>query len=116
MVQIKMEKTVKWQYRVKLIEKIFFIGLLSLAFLAYKSPAMLSLFLYEQPLITISTVAASILTFSLLGHYLNKYSHKYESTAKKLEEKLKDAKRMLISNLDPNLVVVLKEIVKGDLR
>lgn len=39
-----------------------------------------------------------------------------EKNSKKLKSKLKDAKRMLLSHMDPLVVETLKDIVKKDLR
>lgn len=111
-----METSVRWRYRVKLLEKIYYIGLLSLGFLVYKSPGLLSWFLSDYPLTTISIFSLSIIGFSMAGFMLDKRSRKAETLAKKLKEKLKDAKRMLISQMDPELVKVVKEIVKADMK
>lgn len=111
-----MESTVRWRYRVKLIEKLFYILLLSLAFIVYKSPAMLSMFLYDYPLLTITSFSGAIIGFSVVGFYLDKRSRKNEQLAKKLKEQLKDTKRMLVSQMDPQFVQVFKEIVKGDMK
>lgn len=46
-VQAKMESSIKWRYRVKFLEKIYFILLLSIGFLAYKSPSMMAFLLYD---------------------------------------------------------------------
>lgn len=111
-----MEHAVKWRYRIKFLEKIYFIGLLSIAFLAYRSPAMLAWLLYDQPHLSISFLALTVLGFSLSNYLLEKRTHKSEQQAKKLKDKLKDAKRMLISQMDPTLVEAVKEIIKADMQ
>jgi hypothetical protein len=47
---------------------------------------------------------------------LDKKSNDADKKSKKLREKLKDAKRNLISHMDPIVVETLKEIVKKDLK
>ena len=95
--QARMESAIKWRYRVKFLEKIYFIFLLSIGFLAYKSPSLMAFLLYDQPHISISLFAISVLGFSLANYGLEKRANKSEQLVKKLKDKLKDAKRMLIS-------------------
>ena len=57
-----------------------------------------------------------LIVFHFVGFYLNKQSQDTERNNHMLREKLKDAKRMLLSNMDPFIVETLKEIVKKDLR
>jgi hypothetical protein len=110
-----METAVKWRYRVKFIEKVYFIALLSILFMAYRSPSMMAWLLYDQPHISISFLALTVIGFSLANYLLEKRTHKSELQAKKLKEKLKDAKRLLISQTDPTLVEAVKEIIKADM-
>ena len=114
--QSRMHTTVKWRYRVKLIEKIYYIALLSLGFLVYKSPAILSWLLYDYPHISITFFSLSIIGFSLAGFMLDKQSRKSEVLARKLKEKLKDTKKLLISQMDPALVEAVKDIVRADMK
>ena len=52
----------------------------------------------------------------MANYLLEKRAHKSELQAKHLKDKLKDAKRMLISQMDPNLVEAVKEIIKADMK
>ena len=47
---------------------------------------------------------------------LEKRAIKSEGQVKSLKDKLKDAKRMLISQMDPTLVEAVKEIIRGDMQ
>ena len=47
---------------------------------------------------------------------LEKRAIKSEGQVKSLKDKLKDAKRMLISQMDPTLVDAVKEIIRGDMQ
>ena len=110
-----MEYTVKWRYRVKFFEKVYYIGLLSFGFLVYKSPSLLTWLIYDHTLMTITFFSSSIIGFSVLGYYLDKRSRWAESLAKKLKNQLKDAKRRLISEMDPIVVEAVKEIIRADM-
>lgn len=57
-----------------------------------------------------------MLGFSLANYWLEKRANKSEQLVKKLKDKLKDAKRMLISQMDPTLVEAVKEIIKADMQ
>ena len=54
--------------------------------------------------------------FNFTGFYLDKKSKEENNRTKKLKDKLKDAKRNLLSHMDPVVVETLKEIVKSDLK
>jgi hypothetical protein len=56
-----------------------------------------------------------VLGFSLANYLLEKRAVKSEGYVKSLKDKLKDAKRMLISQMDPTLVDTVKEIIRGDM-
>lgn len=94
----------------------YFIILLALGFIAYKSPSVIGFLLYDQPHISISLFALSVLGFSLANYMLEKRAIKSEGQVKSLKDKLKDAKRMLISQMDPTLVEAVKEIIRGDMQ
>jgi len=111
-----MESAVKWRYRVKFAEKAYWFLLVLIGLASYKNPTMAHWILYEQPVITISLVAISILAFSFSGNILEGRSRKSELQVKNLKDKLKDAKRMLVSQMDPLLVEAVKEIVKADMK
>ena len=115
-VHLKMENSVKWRYRLKLAEKVFYILTLALGFLFYKSPSLLNWVLSEYPVIFIMSLSSVIIAFTLAGWYLEKKSRRNEQLVKKLKEKLKDAKRMLVSQMDPIMVEAVKEIVRADMR
>lgn len=85
-VQERMQSTVKWRYRVKFIEKIYYIALLALGFLVYKSPSLLQAFLFDHPIFTVSFFSLTIVGFSFSGFYLDQRSRKNEQLAKKLKE------------------------------
>jgi ribosomal protein S13 len=95
---------------------VYFIILLALGFIAYKSPSVIGFLLYDQPHISISLFALSVLGFSLANYMLEKRAIKSEGQVKSLKDKLKDAKRMLISQMDPTLVEAVKEIIRGDMQ
>jgi len=114
--QLTMESTVKWRYRVKLTEKVYYICLMIFGFAVYKSPSLLALVIYDHTVFSISFFSLSIILFSVAGYYLEKRSRKSETQVRKLKEKLKDAKRLLISEMDPVLVEALKEIIKADMK
>jgi hypothetical protein len=95
---------------------VYFIILLALGFIAYKSPSVIGFLLYDQPHISISLFALSVLGFSLANYMLKKRAIKSEGQVKSLKDKLKDAKRMLISQMDPTLVEAVKEIIRGDMQ
>jgi hypothetical protein len=46
-VQLKYESSIKWRYRIKFLEKIYFIILLAMGFIAYKSPSVIAFLLYD---------------------------------------------------------------------
>lgn len=92
-----MEKYMKWKYRVKVLEKVFFIFLLSVGFLCYKSPALLTYFFVQNSVISIPLASFLVIFFSLAGFWIDKKSKETEKRTKKLKEKLKDTKRMLVS-------------------
>jgi hypothetical protein len=115
-VHLRLEAVVRWRYRVRLTEKLFYIFLLAVGFLAYKSPSLLNFLLVEHIVSTIVTLGLSIVSFTLAGWYLEKRSRSNEHLVKKLKEKMKDAKRMLVSQMDPTLVEAVKEIVKADMK
>ena len=77
---------------------------------------MIAFLLYDQPHISISLFALSVLGFSLANYVLEKLAMKSETKVKSLKDKLKDAKRLLISQMDPTLVDAVKEIIRGDMQ
>jgi hypothetical protein len=115
-VQKRYENAIKWRYRIKFLEKIYFIILLALGFIAYKSPPVIAFLLYDQPHISISLFALSVLGFSLANYILEKRAIKSENKVRSLKDKLKDAKRLLISQMDPTLVDAVKDIIRGDMQ
>ena len=77
-VQLKYENAIKWRFRIKFLEKVYFIILLALGFIAYKSPSVIGFLLYDQPHISISLFALSVLGFSLANYMLEKRAIKSE--------------------------------------
>ena len=77
---------------------------------------MIAFLLYDQPHISISLYALSVLGFSLANYILEKRAIKSENKVRSLKDKLKDAKRLLISQMDPTLVDAVKEIIRGDMQ
>ena len=77
---------------------------------------MIAFLLYDQPHISISLFALSVLGFSLANYILEKRAIKSENKVRSLKDKLKDAKRLLISQMDPTLVDAVKEIIRGDMQ
>ena len=57
----------------------YFIILLAVGFIAYKSPSVIAFLLYDQPHISISLFALSVLGFSLANYVLEKRAIKSES-------------------------------------
>jgi len=92
-----MESSIKWRYRIKFLEKIYFILLLAIGFIAYKSPPVMGFILYDSPHISITLISLSVLAFSIGNYLLEKRAQKSEKHVKSLKDKLKDAKRLLIS-------------------
>jgi hypothetical protein len=105
-----------WKYRVKFAEKVYYIGLLSLGFMFYKSPSLLNYTFVEIPHFSIPFFAASILAFHLVTLYLDRKEKDVEHKHKKLKDQLKDTKRLLISHMDPLMVQTVKEIIRKDMR
>jgi len=77
---------------------------------------VIAFLLYDQPHISISLFALSVLGFSLANYILEKRAIKSENKVRSLKDKLKDAKRLLISQMDPTLVDAVKEIIRGDMQ
>lgn len=94
----------------------YYILLLSLSFLFYKSPPLLNFFFIEHPQISIPAFSFILIAFNLIGYYLDKLATDSERNMLKLRGRLKDAKKLLISNMDPFIVQTLKEIIKKDLK
>ena len=111
-----MESTLKRKYRIKLVEKCYYLMLLVFGFMVYKSPSLLSYMLSDHPIISISFFGLSIIVFSMANWYLDKKGKRSEALVKKLKEQMKDAKRLLISQMDPIMIETVKEIVKADMR
>ncbi|CDW86271.1 UNKNOWN [Stylonychia lemnae] len=116
LVQKRLGRYIQWKYRVKLAEKIYYILLLSLAFLFYKSPSLLSYTFTEIPQYSIPFFTLSIISFHLVSLYLDKKEKDQEKRHKKLKDQLKDTKRLLISHMDPIMIQTVKEIVRKDMR
>ena len=100
----------------KFAEKIYYVFLLALGFLLYKSPALLALTFNKNPHITIPVFSALVIIFHLANAYLEKQEQSAIRKHAKIKDKLKDTKRHLISEIDPVLVATVKEIVKNDMR
>ena len=115
-VHLRMESSVKWRYRLKLAEKVFYIAMLAMGFVFYKSPSLMTWVLTEHPILAIVSLSLCVIGFTVAGWYLEKRSRRNEQLVKKLKEKLKDAKRLLVSQMDPVMVEAVKEIVRGDMR
>ena len=60
-----------WRYRIKIIEKVYYIFLLALAFCLYKSPSFLHYFVVEIGAYTIPMLSAIIIVFHMAGMYLD---------------------------------------------
>lgn len=90
--------------------------LLALGFLVYKSPAIMTYLFVDMPQYSIPFFSVSIIAFNAAGYYLDRKANKLDKMHKSLKEKLKDAKRMLLSNMDPILVESLKSIVRADMK
>jgi hypothetical protein len=115
-VQKKLEKYVRWRYRVKMLEKVYFVFLLSLAFMFYKSPPLFHYMFTELPHISIPFFTITVLFFYFFGAWVSKKEKDQEKKHRKLKDKLKDTKRLLISHMDPLMVQTVKEIVRKDMR
>lgn len=113
---LKMQSTLKWRFRVKWLEKVCWVIILVFGFLVYKSPSLLSYVMADHPIFTISLVSLLVIGFSLASWYLEKKTHKTETLVKKLKEKMRDAKRLLISQMDPIMVEAVKDIVRADMK
>ena len=89
---------------------------MGLAGACYKSPTIFKYLFTEIPHISIPFLSFTLFALNSIGVYLNRKSNDADKRSKKLREKLKDAKRNLISHMDPVVVETLKEIVKKDLK
>jgi archaellum biogenesis protein FlaJ (TadC family) len=105
----------KWKYRMKVAEKVYYIILMSLAFVCYRSPSVFYFLFTQNPHISIPALSVTLFAFNFFGFYLDKLANDSDKKSKKLREKLRDAKKNLISHMDPIVVETLKEIVKSDL-
>ena len=63
LVQNNLEKYIKWKYRVKIIEKVYYILLLILGFLFYRSPSLLTKFFVDYGHLTIPCFCFMFLFF-----------------------------------------------------
>jgi preprotein translocase subunit YajC len=63
----------------------------------YKSPSLLNLFFVEHASLSIPSFSMILIMFNMIGFYLDRKSTDQEKNAKKISERLKDAKRMLLS-------------------
>jgi hypothetical protein len=84
--QKKMSSYMQWKYRVKFAEKFYYIGLLSLGFMFYKSPSLLNYTFTEIPHFSIPFFACSILAFHLVTLYLDRKAKDVEHKHKKLKD------------------------------
>ena len=72
LVQVRLEKYVKWRYRMKIMEKVYYIGLLVLGFFFYKKPELLTRFFVESPHLSIPFLSTSLLFFTMASYWLDK--------------------------------------------
>lgn len=114
--QKKLGRYIKWKFRVKFAEKVYYILLLSLGFMFYKSPSLMAYVFVDNPHISVPFFALSIVAFHLLSAYLDKKEKDQEVRHRKLKDQLKDTKRLLISHMDPIMVQTVKEIIRKDMR
>lgn len=107
---------IQWRYKLKNAEKVFYVMLLSLGFLAYKSPYLLNFMFSEIPHVSIPAFTLAFLGFHFAGLYLDRQEKDQEKRHRKLKDQMKDTKRLLISHMDPFMVQTVKEIIKKDIR
>ena len=115
-VQHSLERYVQWKYRMKLLEKIYYVLLLCLGFLFYKSPPLIEYFFLDYPHFCIPCFAVSLVFFSLAGYWFDKKARDQEKKGKNIKDKLKDTKRQLVNHMDPVLVEAVKEIIRKDMK
>ena len=92
-VEKRLKKYIKWKYRIKFAEKIYYIFLLSLGLLFYKSPALLAFAFTENPHIFIPLFCCLILFFHYIAQLLDSKEQEQQKKHTKLKEKIKDTKR-----------------------
>ena len=114
--QERLRACLQWRLRLKFAERVWYAGLLSLGFVAYKSPGLSAFLFRDAPLVSIPLLSGTVIVFHFLGACLGRKERLHERRAKKLKEQLKSAKRMLVSNMDPLVVEVVKEIVREDMK
>lgn len=83
---IKMKSTLKWKYRIKIAEKVYYLLLLVFGFMVYKSPSLLSYMFSDHPIVSITFFGLSIIAFSMGNWYLDKKAKRSEALVKKLKE------------------------------
>lgn len=115
-VQKRLGKYIQWKYRVKIAEKVFYVLLLALGFMFYKSPSLMSYTFTEIPHLSIPFFTVVTMFFSLCGMWLERKEKDQEKRHIKLKEQLKDTKRLLLSHMDPIMVQTVKELVRKDMR
>jgi hypothetical protein len=103
-VQKRLGTYIRWKYRVKIAEKVFYVLLLSLGFMFYKSPALIAYTFTEIPQYSIPLFTILVMFFNLSTMWLDKKEKDQEKRHLKLKEQLKDTKRLLLSHMDPVMV------------
>lgn len=104
------------KYRVKIVEKVFFISLIVMAFFFYKSPGFFSYVLVMHGQVTIPALALVIIVLTTGGWWLETEHKKQEEKMQKLKQMQKDIKFKLLSQMDPLVVEAIKEIVRKDMK
>ena len=106
----------KWKYRVKIAEKYYYVFLIVMGFVFYKSPSLTHTIIMDNAHLSIPLVSLSIIAFIHTGSYFEKREQKCASRATDLKRREKDIKMQLLTQLDPLVVETLREIVRNDMK
>lgn len=112
----KTKQLLTWKYRVKLVEKCYYIMVSVFGFIFYKTPSLTQRIIYDNAAITVPLFAASIIFFNYTVWYLEQEHARSELRTRKLKQQQKDIKLQLLSKMDPIVVETLRSIVRKDMR
>ena len=105
-----------WKYRIKIVEKVYYLILIGLSFVFYKCPGLFATVFVVNGHLSIPCVPASIILFHLVHWLLDQKLQSLEDDLKELKQAQKDIKSQLLSKMDPLLVEAFKEIVRSDMK
>lgn len=106
----------KWRYRIKIGEKFFYVFLCILLICLYRSQTLIDYLIVKIPHVSLPAASLAIILFAWSGSYFDRLTIDLKSKTKRIKDKLKDTKRLLLHHMDPLVVETLKEIVKNDMK